>query len=685
LSFRINSRSLEIINLLIVADQPLTATDIAVKLNITSRMVLTSLAGIELWLKEKHIVLQKVPGRGISLTGSSNDKDNLARIIRNYESPLPLLTSAERLQVTLLSLFITEKPILIKQLQKNLNLSRSTTIRTLDLAEKWLQNYNLDLIRRPNFGCLIAGEERLWREAFINLLIESAGDTQLLALFQGNRTIVDISYCVNLGVKKTILEVWEKLDFQQIKNILAPVEDIFIKTLCDEAYIELSIYLAVAIYRNRNQMYINSFPNKYHHPIKRYFEARQISNRVNEQFGIQLSETEIVWLAQYLPDSILFQFSKERADQGIKNDSDSSLRKITAKFISRVSLSLHPSLRVDSNFIYNLAIVFKRILDSQPRYQVQNDPLSSKVKSQYPNIFSIARQSSLFLSEQMGRELNEGEITDITICMIAAMDQYRTLDRFATKVLVVCGSGVVTASLLVARLRAEFPFVEVVEVISAFELEKRNVFPGIDYIVSTIPIKIENIPSLHVNPLLEWKDCERLKSLFEREKGITSRNIRFDLPSIKHLSDLLTPRTIKLGVSAKNWEEVVEVSGSNLLKMGAIEPFYIQTMKEIIKKHGPYAVIWPGVAILHAPPEGVRELCMELTSLREPVYFGHPENDPVKLTVVLGAVDNHSHIIALQELNQMIQNEEAMRSIQNTMHKPVVLRWVLRYSNGIKM
>ena len=96
-------------------------------------------------------------------------------------------------------------------------------------------------------------------------------------------------------------------------------------------------------------------------------------------------------------------------------------------------------------------------------------------------------------------------------------------------------------------------------------------------------------------------------------------------------------------------------------------------------------VIWPGAALLHAPPPGVRRLCMELINLREPIHFGHPDNDPVQIAVVLGAVDGRSHITALQELNQLMQDDKARSAIRDTLHKSVVLHWVSHYSNSTEL
>jgi mannitol operon transcriptional antiterminator len=686
LTIRLSSRSLDILGLLAASERPLAAEDIARELNLTSRMVRSSLAPAEGWLQEGQITLKKVPGEGFSLVGSREARQNLTRMIRDYDLPLPWLSTTERLQVLLLTLFFADKPPQIKQLQQTLNLSRTTTIKVMDSTEEWLRGFGLELIRRPNYGCMISGDERDWREAVISLLQESAGDARLLALFQGIKTVVDVSTRTKTSLEDALQKVWMRLDISLIKLLILPIEHDFEGTLSDQAYIKFFIYLAVAIYRNRIGKKISSFPDSSKHPssAQQTSEAEELGARVQAQLGILLPRTEIAWIALQIPESTPLPPATDRPSRDMKVESDPALQKTIDQILAQASLSLHPSLSVDTDLIRNLTLHLQSILNPQPRGESTKNPLLRDVKSQYPYIYSVARQSSLIFADRLGRVLNEAEIGDIAVCFIASMERLRLLDRITKKVLVVCSAGVVTAWLLVSRLRAEFPDVDVVEVISAHELENRKHFEGIDFIVSTIPLRIKDIPSRQVNPLLGLEDCKRLKELFTgKDNRISEKKLPHQLTI--HLSDLVTQERIELSVVAKNWQEVVEKAGAGLLSAGAIEPGFIQSMKNVILEYGPYMVIWPGAVLLHAPPSGVRRLCMELINLREPVTFGHPENDPVQVAIVLGAVDSRSHITALLELNQLMQDEIARSAIRETVHKSVVLHWVSRYSNSTEL
>jgi transcriptional antiterminator len=561
-------------------------------------MVRTSLVPTEEWLQEMQITLRKIPGEGFSLSGSGDARRNLVRMIQEYDQPLPWLSSSERLCALLLTVFFTDKPVQIKQLQQTINLSRTTTIGVLNSAVEWLRNYDLELIRRPNYGCLIVGNEQKWREAVTDLLQESAGDARLLALFQGIKTVVDVSYRKTTGLEEVLRKVWMRLDIQLTKYLISSIEDEIEGTLSDQVYINFSIYLAISIYRNRNGNIIRTVPDISKHPYsaQQLSEAKEIGIRVKRQFGIQLPETEIAWIALKMPESSSVLLLDHSGANITTNEDDPFIRKTINQILDKASLSLHPSLSVDTDLIRNLTIQVKSILDPEKERQPSKNPLLREVKSQYPYIFSVARQSSLFLTGKLGRDMNEAEVGDIAICLIAAMERLRLMDRLTKKVLVFCSAGVVTAWLLVSRLRAEFPDVEVVEVVPAIELESRKYFEGIDFIVSTIPIRIKDIPSMQVNPLLGLEDCKRLKELFEKQGRLTSEN-KFSNPLTLHLSDLVSSETIELDVIAKNWQEVVEKAGARLKKAGAIETHFIQSMKDVILEFGPYMVIWPGAVL----------------------------------------------------------------------------------------
>jgi len=116
-------------------------------------------------------------------------------------------------------------------------------------------------------------------------------------------------------------------------------------------------------------------------------------------------------------------------------------------------------------------------------------------------------------------------------------------------------------------------------------------------------------------------------------------------------ADLLTIDRVTVGVKAEDWRDVVRQVGRLMVATGGVEERYIEGMIRTAEELGPYIVVAPGIAMPHSRPEdGVLEPCMALITLREPIEFGNPENDPVRLVFAFGAVDNAQHVQALQQI-----------------------------------
>lgn len=132
------------------------------------------------------------------------------------------------------------------------------------------------------------------------------------------------------------------------------------------------------------------------------------------------------------------------------------------------------------------------------------------------------------------------------------------------------------------------------------------------------------------------------------------------------LSKMISSSTIALNIEAKDWKEAVRISGELLVKNGSVEERYIDAMIETVKTLGPYIVIAPGVALPHARPEdGVIKPCMSLVTLKNPMNFGNKNNDPVKLVVSFGTIDQKAHVKAISKLARIIGDEKKLNGLFN--------------------
>lgn len=124
------------------------------------------------------------------------------------------------------------------------------------------------------------------------------------------------------------------------------------------------------------------------------------------------------------------------------------------------------------------------------------------------------------------------------------------------------------------------------------------------------------------------------------------------------LEDILTEALIGLNFSANNREEAMRRSGELLVENGFATPNYIEGMLKNVEENGTYIVIAPGIAMPHArPEEGALEAGISLVTLKDPVVFGHPKNDPVKIVMGLCATDQQTHLEAMVALVEILSLE----------------------------
>lgn len=135
------------------------------------------------------------------------------------------------------------------------------------------------------------------------------------------------------------------------------------------------------------------------------------------------------------------------------------------------------------------------------------------------------------------------------------------------------------------------------------------------------------------------------------------------------LASMVSPASMDVNVTVASWSDAINKVGELLLNAGKIRKEYIEAMKRVLQEMGPYAVIAPGIVLLHARPEdGVLEPCLGLITLSQPVPFGHSQNDPVDIVLALGAVDKQSHITALQQLGSLLGDLEKLKEIRSARH-----------------
>lgn len=111
-----------------------------------------------------------------------------------------------------------------------------------------------------------------------------------------------------------------------------------------------------------------------------------------------------------------------------------------------------------------------------------------------------------------------------------------------------------------------------------------------------------------------------------------------------------------------SWEDAIKTTASPLLEEGFIKPEYIDAMIENVNQNGAYMIIVPGFAMPHARPEcGAIKTGMSVLHLEKPVVF--PDDQEVKVLLVLAAADANVHLDAMADLAEILIDDDKMKQL----------------------
>jgi len=126
----------------------------------------------------------------------------------------------------------------------------------------------------------------------------------------------------------------------------------------------------------------------------------------------------------------------------------------------------------------------------------------------------------------------------------------------------------------------------------------------------------------------------------------------------------LTGESVEIGAVVPDWRAAVRLAGLVLVRSGAATPQYGDEMVRMIEEHGPYVVIAPGLALAHARPgPAVLADGLAIVTLAEPVTFGHPYNDPVRVVLGLAIKSTDTHLAAVAELANVFNDSNAIQAL----------------------
>ena len=667
----VKKRYFEIINLVINSNDEITVKDISNLYNITERSIRYDIDELNVFFQEKNNKdIIEINNNRLKILYSENEIEDIVENIKEKEY---FLSENERVNILSYEIFLSKNEFILQYFTEKYNLSKTTVRYSLKELNKIISEYGLVIDMNNNRGYKIIGSEINIRKYIINILREYIKNTKEKK----------IEYD---PLKKIIQKFYKKSRIEESKNTINKILDYTGKTISDEAFETLQLFLFISVIRNKNGHEIEEdveneiFLSK----TMEFSKIREILEKIEN-----IKEKDVHYFVDFFLGSYSYNLEysyflnwiliESLIDQFIKLLSDKLKVNLTEDKILRKELLNHIKPA-----IYRMKNKFKL-----------TESILSEVKKQYMELFIKTKSSLKIISDFIDLSFDEDEAAFITVMIQRAImrNNPSILLKKDPNILIVCGLGYSSSRFLYENINNRFQ-VNIIDIIPFNQLENYNYLKKADIIISTLDFKLDGMDVITVNAVMNEKDILKLKNygLPEKKSKIKlsellsiirkvsdetelkkqlmrnfGENIYDDMgeksETGKSFVELLSEKSIKLNVAANNLDEVIEITGQTMIDSGLVKEEYTDELKNQIIQYGKYILVGDKTILPHGQLlKNVRETGFSLITLKKGIDFFGSE---IKIVICLASRNKDEHLRAILELNRYLKNPDFENELLN--------------------
>ena len=644
------------------------------ELGCTRRQITYDVKKINDWLIDQGMPpIQNDRSKGLTVPSQWDEKvDEKMPVVKTYTY---IASPNERKGLILLKVFTHNEYVSLNHLISLLKVSKNTVLASIKEAAKFAEKHHVIIKYTRKNGYELVGEEGDIRFLLMHCISE------FIRYEEGSKLLEDL-YNQENGAGS-----YEQ-SYEKIASLLSEMEKQLGIKYVEEKVQEVIVFLLFLLLRI--QKGVSIFYRDDRREILANLKEYEIISEKVTHLGISKETDEHLYVASLL---IGLQCKDGHINETVflmERQLYSLTQVIIQEFELLACVSISNQEELARSLYFHIRPAYYRMLFHIPIV----NPLLKQIKEEFPDLFVLVKKSLKPLEEFVKRPITEEEAGYITLHFGSYVDVANIQVDLRKKAVIVCPNGMGTSNMLKYQIEKLLPEVEILTIysLSDYDYQREVEF---DLLFSTVPFQTTK-PIIMVNPILTALDKARILHEFDfhvlKKQDVKSVGVNQIMEVIKLfttindenglyetlcdlvmgntaaqfrgykpvISDLLKREMIQIKDKVNSWQEAIHVAASPLLDIQAIEPRYIDAMINNIEKLGSYVVLAPNVAIPHARPEsGVKKLSMSLLKLNEPISFS--ADDPrknVQLIFVLAAVDNHSHLKALSQLTELLEEEE---------------------------
>lgn len=643
-----------LVSLLVKTDSFTTANMFAQELDISSRTVYAYLDEVEDMIDQSGCTLEKVPGKGIALTGSQLCKDKLIHTIEtDYAIDLDPISR----QLLILKILLRNETLTYQSLADKYFVSRSTIVKDFKVIKNAFLTESTEIVS-TNEGSKLKANERAIQKIWGNVL----------------------SFHYDYVKGHPPLNLYDYSDFVQkelaltsdaIDPLLTEVERIgSVYELADYYRVHLFETLVILYYRvsmgkhrDENQGYIFEKVTE----LETYYIAHDIAENMMDHSGYEFTMEDRLYINECLIAS------------GIKNKVDAPHRlyyeRMADELVARISSILNEDFSADdqlkNGLVNHLVPMCFRLKNN---IKLQN-PYISQIKKQYSMMFHLTWYVVVDIEQELGTKIPEDEIAFLMIHFQSALERRRDIK----KILIVTKTGLLTGEILERRIKNVLPSIHIYEVLSEEKVAEVDL-AKVDLIISTIAIDISEPTVLEVHSIPSDSELKELarkvteifsnQSLLSHEQPLSSES---EHPLISSFKNRLS---IESG-SVSSLEEAITKLLVPLEENDLVEKQYKQSVFE--REATSSTSFEAGVAIPHGNPNYVKDTRINIFLNDKKISWGEEKVDVIILLSV-AKDDINSISFFIERLYEVIHSRDEIERVFFNQSAPAIYHHFARYN-----
>ncbi len=507
-------------SILLRRDSSISVQSLADEIGVSKRTIQRELNYIEGSLKTFDVAFRSKTGVGVWLEGTSQEKQRLLNEIEQDDS-YDAGNRDERRKRLILQILKEKGLKKLYYYSSQFKVSEATISTDLEAVEKWLNKYQLRVIRRPGSGTAIQGSEENYRRA-IRAFIDENIDTDMIR--EAYETEGELQDEQKVSSRNVLRQIFSDNLVDQVVSCIMELQSDRIADLTENAYLGLVIHIAIAINRILENETIEQTKDwmEQFEEDEDYLLAKELVKKLESRFGIQIPEMEISYVCLHIKSA-----KHEKIQMGRLSAVEFEgrrLQQLINDMIDAFDSDKSYFLKQDDEFIQGLlAHLQPTLIRLTHNLNIQN-PVLEDIKQSYSDVYERCRNVAKVLESAVDRQVPEEEIGYLAVHFGAALVRMEGQNEELRQVQVgvICSSGIGISRLMATKIQKLFG-----KRVELTAYGKNDITPFIigktDFFVSSIPVDIKEIPVVYVNPLLNQEDIEEIRKLFYKYERLPKK------------------------------------------------------------------------------------------------------------------------------------------------------------------